>query len=472
MQIPTDDEQFHVSQIKKLFGISKDYFDHGDPTFICSYCRATLWRSESLTNNPNGRKICYSMCCGQGKVELPPVPQPPSLFLRLYQNKHSNSKNFMKYIRTYNNMFAFTSMEGKIDKSINNGRGPNVFRMSGKNCHRTGSLLPNDGYSPKFSQLFIYDTENEVHHRMNSVRSGGCVSGGCVDDKAQTLDSTLILELKNVLDACNPLVEAYRMARDGFAENPHRRLRLRLIASRTTDGRTYNLPTVSEVAGLIVGDIDSSFEARDIIVETQIGQLQHISELHPSYLSLQYPMLFPLGQDGYRRGIKHRNADNNTTGHSELTFREYFSYHIQDRVNTPSLMHLAKMLYQQFLVDAYTMIESDRLTYIRYQQKKMQLTSASDASNNVTEGNTIASNTGKRIILPSSFTGGSRYLMQNYLDTMVIVRHFGYPDLFITFTCNPTWPEIARFLNNKQQNPEDRPDILCRLFKIKLDSMI
>ncbi|XP_071695626.1 uncharacterized protein [Rutidosis leptorrhynchoides] len=214
------------------------------------------------------------------------------------------------------------------------------------------------------------------------------------------------------------------MAHDGFAENPHRRLRLRLIASRTTDGRTYNLPTVSEVAGLIVGDIDSSFEARDIIVETQTGQLQRINELHPSYLSLQYPMLFPLGQDGYRRGIKHRNVDNNTTGHNELTFREYFAYHIQDRVNTPSLMHLAKKLYQQFLVEAYTMIESDR------------------------------------------------YLMQNYLDAMAIVRHFGYPDLFITFMCNPTWPEIARFLNNKQQNPEDRPDILCRLFKINLDSMI
>ncbi|XP_071740486.1 uncharacterized protein [Rutidosis leptorrhynchoides] len=450
IQIPTDDEQSHVSEIKKLFGISKDtdYFDHGDPTFICSYCRATLWRSESLTNNRKGRKTSYSLCCGQGKVELPPVPQPPQLILRLYQNRHSNSKNFMKYIRAYNNMFAFTSMGGKIDKSVNNGRGPYIFRLSGQNCHRTGSLLPNDGCSPKFSH------------------------GRAVDDNEQALDPTLILELKNILDVCNPLVISYRMARDGFAENPHQRLRLRLIGRRKTDGRTYNLPTVSEVAGLIVGDIDSSFEARDIIVETQTGQLQRISELHPSYLSLQYPMLFPLGQDGYRRGIKHRNVDNNATGHTGLTFREFFAYHIQDRLYTPSLMHLAKKLYQQFLVDAYTMIESERLSYIRFQQKKLRLTSAKDISNNVTEGNVVASKTGKRIILPSTFTGGSRYMMQNYLDAMAIVRHFGYPDLFITFTCNPKWPEIARFLNNKQLNPEDRPDILCRLFKIKLDSMI
>lgn len=55
---------------------------------------------------------------------------------------------------------------------------------------------------------------------------------------------------------------------------------------------------------------------------------------------------------------------------------------------------------------------------------------------------------------------------------MAVVRHFGYPDLFITFTCNPKWPEILRFLFGKNVNPEDRPEILCRLFKIKLDSMI
>lgn len=53
------------------------------------------------------------------------------------------------------------------------------------------------------------------------------------------------------------------------------------------------LPTASEVAGIIFGDIDSSFDERDIVVETRTGQLQRISELHPSYL----PLLFPLAED-------------------------------------------------------------------------------------------------------------------------------------------------------------------------------
>ena len=41
---------------------------------------------------------------------------------------------------------------------------------------------------------------------------------------------------------------------------------------------------------------------------------------------------------------------------------------------------------------------------------------------------------GKIIILPSTFVGSPRYMMQNYQDAMAIVRSQGKPDLFITMT--------------------------------------
>lgn len=59
-------------------------------------------------------------------------------------------------------MFSFTSMDGKVDHSFNSGRGPYCFRLHGQNYHTLGSLLPVNGQSPKFSQLYIVDTENEV----------------------------------------------------------------------------------------------------------------------------------------------------------------------------------------------------------------------------------------------------------------------------------------------------------------------
>ncbi|KAI3806191.1 hypothetical protein L1987_22087 [Smallanthus sonchifolius] len=55
---------------------------------------------------------------------------------------------------------------------------------------------------------------------------------------------------------------------------------------------------------------------------------------------------------------------------------------------------------------------------------------------------------------------------------MSLCKWYGYPDFFITITCNPKWPEIKRFLKDTNINPEDRPDVLCRLFKVKLDSII
>ena len=275
-----------------------------------------------------------------------------------------------------------------------------------------------------------------------------------------------------MFDAENVLVKIYRMVRDCFQQNPNTTLKLRLIGKREQDGRTYNLPTSSEVAALIVGDIDNALEKRDIVVETQTGSLKRISELHPSYLALQYPILFPYGDDGYRIDIPHRGViDVTNKKRPNCTMREFFAYRVQDRSNQFSLILNSRRLFQQFLVDAYTMIESERLNFIRFQQHDLR----SDTYENIRKlrynVQQDLSKVGKRIFLPSSFTGGSRYMMQNYLDAMAICKWYGYPDFFITITCNPKWPEVQRFLKDTNLNPEDRPDILSRIFKIKLDAI-
>ena len=53
-----------------------------------------------------------------------------------------------------------------------------------------------------------------------------------------------------------------------------------------------------------------------------------------------------------------------------------------------------------------------------------------------------ASALGWRIVLPSSFLGSDRFMQQLFQDSMAIVRYFGKPTLFITFTANPSWKEI------------------------------
>ncbi|CAN6931205.1 unnamed protein product [Brassica oleracea] len=90
----------------------------------------------------------------------------------------------------------------------------------------------------------------------------------------------------------------------------------------------------------------------------------------------------------------------------------------------------------------------------------------------VGKGLTDAKQLGKRIILPSSFTGGPRYMIEKYHDAMAICRTYGNPNLFITMTANPNWPDIKDHLTKYGGlSGNDRPDIVCRVFKMKLDQL-
>jgi hypothetical protein len=64
-------------------------------------------------------------------------------------------------------------------------------------------------------------------------------------------------------------------------------------------------------------------------------------------------------------------------------------------------------------------------------------------------------------------------MYQNYQDSIAICRKYGCPDLFVTFTSNGVWPEILEALSSiLGQQPSDRPDIVNRVFKMKLNMLI
>ncbi|XP_019240815.1 PREDICTED: uncharacterized protein LOC109220798 [Nicotiana attenuata] len=354
-------------------------------------------------------------------------------------------------------------MGGKVDASVNQTKGPRTFKLSGQNYHQIGSLLPPEGSTPKFAQLYIYDTKNEVQNRIHALGR---------DERINQLHAEIVQDLKQMLDEQNVLTKSFRIVRDKFQEDTQSNFRLRLIGKRNYDGRRYNLPTISEVVALVVGDFDVSRCDRDIIVETQSGHLQRINELNAAYLGLQYPLLFPFGEDGYREDIPLNGTDESTGGRNFVSMREYFAYKIQERNGEVATIVNSRRLFQQFLVDGFTMVESSRLKYIRSHQKQLRAHMYKGLEDAVLHGEINPSSQGKRVILSSSFTGGARYMIQNYQDAMAICKWAGYPNLFITFTCNPKWPEIIRFVKSKGLQAEDRPDILCRVFKIKLDRLI
>ncbi|MCH81103.1 ATP-dependent DNA helicase PIF1, partial [Trifolium medium] len=359
-------EIFHKGEVQ-------DCMDIGDMDTVCPSCGAFVWYGEKAEKDRATSSFQISLCCKKGKIKLPFMIEPPPLIRHLFNGIHPRSTHFLANVRSYNNMFSFTSLGSKIESRLNDGAGPPQFVISGQNYHRIGSLLPNDGQSPKFAQLYIYDTQNEVNNRLSHFS---------FTESNNQLDPILVTEILSVMDEHNKLVQSFRMVRDYIQINENVPISLRLFRDRVQDPRVYNVPDVDEIAALIVGDIGDGKDGRDIIVR---------------------------GRDGYMQ----RNN--------------------QTKIRSDFLMGIEEA---------------------------------------VSHGNVIASSIGARIVLPSSFTGGRRYLFNNCQDAMAICKKYGYPDLFLTVTCNPKWLEIQRHMSKSGNYPVYRPDISCRVFQLKLEEMM
>ncbi|GJS24178.1 DNA helicase PIF1, ATP-dependent [Tanacetum coccineum] len=106
-----------------------------------------------------------------------------------------------------------------------------------------------------------------------------------------------------------------------------------------------------------------------------------------------------------------------------------------------------RRLFQQFIMDAYTMIESERLNFNRKNDKDLRSETYSKLTTLAQNSDSGVKLRGKMVILNSNFTGSQRYMMQNYLDAITLCKFYGLKS-------------------------EDRPDVISRVFKIKLDCLM
>ena len=271
----------------------------------------------------------------------------------------------MRLIRQYNSMFAFTSLGVDIDRSINTGRGPYIFRINGVVHHRIGSLILVEGNRPQYAQMYIYDTANEVHNRL-AVHSSDQGSDSAPD--AQIVESLI-----SMFDQCNPLVRQFRMARDRLLSPTTPDVRIRLFGSSDTSKDRYSLPAVNELAALLVGDMSSSMHPFDIVLESQQGRFKHVPPIHPALMALQYPILFPYSDNSYQLGIKFRDA---TAGYrskrTEVSMMEFHCYYQHYRRGEPNPVLCSGRLSQQYGVNAYSCVEANRLSFHFFNQKLLR----------------------------------------------------------------------------------------------------
>nr|XP_017237579.1 PREDICTED: uncharacterized protein LOC108210701 [Daucus carota subsp. sativus] len=442
-------------------GVKSQYLNLDMPKYKCKFCQAIMWIEER--NNKSMTDPTFSICCAGGQIQLPEVKKPPPYLAGLL---FGQSKKFRDSIKVYNAMFCYTSLGGKVDNLINkNGGGPFCFRLSCQNHHSIGSLVPLDGRKPQFCQLYFYDTENEVHNRMFAFRSK--------DDK-KGIQREIVENLIKMFDEVSPLAQKFRQARDRFKEQQPQDLKIIFKESRSASGRPNHIYPSSEIAALIVAENDPSGGDRDVVVHTKTSGPKRISFIHPLFMALQYPILFPYAENGFHKGIKYKTIDSNTKKkRKNVTLKEYHSYQLHIRPNEGMTLRYGGRLFQQYIVDAFSVIEQTRLHWYRTHQSTVRADMYQNIRDQVRKGDENPNSCGKSFILPASFTGSKRYMNQNFLDALAICRAIGHPDIFLTMTANSKWPEIQQMLNHTPGlTADDAPDIVTRVFKLKLDQLL
>ncbi|CAN1777376.1 ATP-dependent DNA helicase PIF1 [Linum perenne] len=236
---------------------------------------------------------------------------------------------------------------------------------------------------------------------------------------------TIVQELGNMLDEHNNLVKAFRYARNRLNAGDVTTVKLRLLAARTTDGREYDLPAFDELAALIVDETGDNYHQPDIIVDHQSDGLQRVHFGHPSIMALQYPLLFPYGEDGWHGNIFQQG---NLESAKTVSQCDFYAYRIQTRMQESTHLLLSGKLFQQYVVNAYAFVEAERLDWIRNNQTKLRAHYRNGLVDAYMRGDTNLNHSGKKVILASSVTGSPRHKYENFQDAMAICRSVGYPE--------------------------------------------
>ncbi|KAL4135595.1 hypothetical protein QTP88_007193 [Uroleucon formosanum] len=231
--------------------------------------------------------------------------------------------------------------------------------------------------------------------------------------------------------------------------------------------RRFNAPTVNDVAAIIVGDPTKS---RDIVVQRRSNIMHRVNETHRLYDALQYPIIYWQGQDGYDITLKMVDPITGvSTNNKNLSAMNYYAYRMMIRTHEENVILKCGRLFQQFAVDMYVKVETERLAFIRFNQPKLRSEDYIHLRDAIHSDGDVQ-NIGRLTVLPS-YIGSPRHMHEYAQDAMTYVRNYETPDLFITVTCNPKWTEIERELEPGQK-PQDRHDIIARVFQQKLKVMM
>ena len=230
--------------------------DVGTLSVQCSNCGVTKFPMET-----------ESLCCFKGNVQLYAFLQPPVFLQHLYEGVDSNGKHFLTNIRKYNCAFQMTSFG--CSEITMAGFNPS-FRIQGQVYHLIGSIVPAEGESPKFAQIYFIDNQDSEVATRCAIVDG--------------LKPNIIRGINRLLHESHHYVEIFKVAKEVFEQEAvPTNVKVVINEAKRPSGEhstRYNRPLSDEVGVLMPNDATNN---RDIVLHYRDGGLKRISELHRSY---------------------------------------------------------------------------------------------------------------------------------------------------------------------------------------------
>jgi PIF1-like helicase/Helitron helicase-like domain at N-terminus len=406
---------------------------------VCPHCSARFFKNESFH------------CCSDGAVELPLWRQPPAELSSILCQEGFRSK-----IRAYNCAMSLAS--SVFTDMTPRDAGPATFKMGG----RSWRLLPKSLEArvvgeQKFAQIYSMPVSEATDRRTLLLANNtlGALNHGWLES------------LHTMLLTHNPLVRSFVQSYNSCVDWNITIGSIDPEASATNDS----------MVGLL---LNGGSQLKSTVVPMRGdgapgGPLIIVPDLDPYYQPLHFVLLFPFGDPQWGTHLSRIKSNNRKRKRSSapVSINDYLKFHVQRRTGVDSAdcsIHEFARLFEEWFVDCFLQSENHKLKYLQFNQSKFRNESRVKLRQQLHDSFPPRQIGSPATHLPSSFIRGHRHCRELYADAMTLPAKFGSIDYFLTFTTNPSWPEILE--NTKTSNGMNSPDLYCRVFHMKMNALL
>lgn len=149
--------------------------------------------------------------------------------------------------------------------------------------------------------------------------------------------------------------------------------RLSLVVEEGADRRRYNLLVTNKVATILLGEETEEPTRRDIQLQlcgnaNNPSGCQHIDQNHAAYMALHYFLLFSHRDVGWHWGMQLQSVGRERNRLDQCVF---YRFHLHFRSNQFNKLFRCERLFQQYVDDAWAVVDQNKLTWIREDQDQL-----------------------------------------------------------------------------------------------------